>query len=136
WREQTPTYRVNGEQKELKEREYLPDLMHDFLVKFIKQHKDQPFFIYYPMSHIHGPILKTPDSKAGATADQLYSDNIVYMDKLVGKLVDELERQHLREKTLVLFTGDNGTARFGVTAATVHGRSISGSKATMLEGGS
>jgi arylsulfatase A len=48
----------------------------------------------------------------------------------------ELDRLKLREKTLVIFTGDNGTARFGVEAATVNGKSISGQKATMLEGGS
>ena len=136
WREQRPQYRVNGEEKELREGEYLPDLMHDFLVKFIARHKDQPFFVYYPMSHVHGPILRTPDSKPGADADQLYRDNVDYMDKLVGKLVAELDRLHLREKTVILFTGDNGTARFGVEAATVNGRSISGQKATMLEGGS
>ena len=58
------------------------------------------------------------------------------MDKLVGKLMEELDRLHLREKTLVIFTGDNGTARFGVEKATVNGRPISGMKATMLEGGS
>src|SRR3989442_8409981 len=58
------------------------------------------------------------------------------MDKLVGKLVAELDQLHLREKTVVLFTGDNGTARFGVETATVNGRSISGQKGTMLEGGS
>ena len=85
--------------------------MHHFVADFIARHKDRPFFLYYPMSHIHGPIVRTPDSKPGATKDQLYADNIEYMDKLVGKLVDELDRQHLREKTLVLFTGDNGTAR-------------------------
>jgi arylsulfatase A len=58
------------------------------------------------------------------------------MDKLVGKLMDELDRQHLRDKTLVMFLGDNGTAHFGVEAAKVDGRSISGQKASMLEGGS
>jgi arylsulfatase A len=136
WREQSPRYRLNGEQKELAEGQYLPDLMHDFIVKFITKHKDQPFFLYYPMSHVHGPILRTPDSKAGADKDQLYRDNVEYMDKLVGKLMAELDRLHLREKTLVLFAGDNGTARFGVQMATVNGRSISGQKATMLEGGS
>ncbi len=127
---------MNGEQKELGDGQYLPDIMHDFAVKFITRHKDQPFFLYYPMSHIHGPILRTPDSKPGADADQLYRDNVEYMDKLVGKLVAELDRLQLREKTLIVFTGDNGTARFGVEAATVNGRSISGQKATMLEGGS
>jgi arylsulfatase A len=136
YRAQTEHYRVNGQQQNLAEGEYLPDIMHEFLVKFITHHKDQPFFVYYPMSHIHGPIVPTPDSKAGASADELYRDNITYMDKLVGKLMAELDRLHLREKTLVLFTGDNGTARFGANTATVNGRKIIGLKASMLEGGS
>src|SRR5947208_4706976 len=136
WSEQAFKYRVNGEEKNLAEGQYMPDLLHDFLVSFISRHKDHPFFVYYPMSHIHGPILRTPDSKPGANKDELYRDNVEYMDKLVGELMSELDRLHLREKTLVLFTGDNGTARFGVEAATVNGKSISGQKATMLEGGS
>jgi arylsulfatase A len=136
WRDQTETYRVNGETKNLPEGAYLPDLMHGFLVDFITRHKGQPFFVYYPMSHIHGPIVPTPDSKPGADKSQLYADNVAYMDKLVGQLMDELDRQHLREKTLVMFLGDNGTAHFGVEASKVDGRSISGQKGTMLEGGS
>jgi len=136
WRSQSPNYKQNCEQKNLPEGKYLPDLMHDFLVDFINRHKEGPFFIYYPMSHMHGPILRTPDSKPGADNDQLYTDNNEYMDKLVGKLMAELDRLKLREKTLVIFTGDNGTARFGVEAATVNGKAISGQKATMLEGGS
>jgi len=136
WQEQTKTYTLNGASKDLPEGQYLPDLMHQFIVDFITRHKDQPFFLYYPMSHLHGPIVRTPDSKPGADKAQLYADNIAYMDKLVGKLVAELDRLHLREKTVVLFTGDNGTARFGVEAATVNGKPISGMKGTMLEGGS
>ena len=136
WRKQTAYYTVNGKQQDLPARHYLPDIMHEFLVDFIARHKDQPFFIYYPMSHIHAPIVRTPDSKPGATKEQLYAANIEYMDKLVGKLIEELDRQHLREKTVVLFTGDNGTAQFGAELATVNGRQISGMKGTMLEGGS
>lgn len=129
-------YIVNGKPVELGAEEYLPDTMHRFVVDFIAKHKDRPFFVYYPMSHIHGPILRTPDTRGKADADQLYADNVTYMDKLVGQLMDELDRQKLREKTLVLFVGDNGTARFGVERATVHGRPISGQKGSMLEGGS
>jgi len=135
WRDQTTHYNVNGVQKNLPAGVHLPDLMHEFIVEFLNHHKDKPFFLYYPMSHIHGPIVATPDSKGGGK-DKLYADNISYMDKLVGKLMAELDRLHLREKTVVLFAGDNGTARFGVAAATVNGRPISGMKATMLEGGS
>ena len=136
WRDQTKTYRLNGQTKELPEGTYLPDLMHSFLADFITRNKDKPFFVYYPMSHVHGPIVKTPDSQSGASKEQLYADNVAYMDKLVGKLMDELERQKLRERTLVIFLGDNGTARFGVDAAKVDGRAISGNKGSMLEGGS
>ena len=136
WRDQTKWYTCNGERKNLAEGQYLPDIMHRFLVDFIQAHRDGPFFAYYPMSHIHGPIVPTPDSKPGSSPDALYADNIAYMDKLVGKLVDELERLQLRERTLVVFTGDNGTARFGAGTATVNGRRISGQKATMREGGS
>ena len=136
WREQTTHYTVNGQQHNLPAGQYLPDIMHQFVVNFVTKHKDQPFFLYYPMSHIHGPIVHTPDSKPGAGKDRLYADNIEYMDKLVGKLMAELDRLGLREKTLVLFAGDNGTAHFGVEKATVNGRSISGRKGTMLEGGS
>jgi len=136
WRDQTTHYNVNGEQKDLPEGKYLPDIMHDFLASFIDKHKDHPFFIYYPMSHIHGPIVPTPDSKPEADKDQLYRDDVTYMDKLVGKFMAELDKHKLRGKTVVLFSGDNGTARFGVEAAKVNGKSISGQKATMLEGGS
>jgi arylsulfatase A len=136
WTQQTRTYRVNGQVRRLVPGEYLPDLMHAFLTGFLSRHKVQPFFVYYPMSHIHGPIVRTPDSQPGATRDQLYADNIAYMDKLVGRLIEELDRLGLREKTLILFAGDNGTARFGVATATVNGRRLSGQKGTMLEGGS
>ncbi|MEI8387038.1 MAG: sulfatase-like hydrolase/transferase [Verrucomicrobiota bacterium] len=136
WRAQTTTYNVNGENRNLPEGKYLPDIMHDFAADFIARHKDQPFFLYYPMSHIHGPIVPTPDSPPGAEKDRLYADNIEYMDKLVGKLAAELDRLHLREKTVILFTGDNGTAHFGADTATVDGKIVSGKKATMLEGGS
>ena len=136
WHMQTPSYTVNGQQKNLPPGVYLPDIMHQFAADFLAKHREQPFFLYYPMSHIHGPIVRTPDSKPGAGKDELYAGNVAYMDKLVGRLMDELDRLGLREKTLVIFSGDNGTARFGMNIATVNGRHISGQKATMIEGGS
>ncbi len=136
WSSQVKTYNVNGEDKPLREGQYLPDLLHDFAVDFITRHKEGPFFLYYPMSHIHGPILRTPGSQPGADKDRLYADNIEYMDMLVGRLMAELDRLKLRENTVVIFSGDNGTARFGAGTATVEGRKVIGQKATMLEGGS
>jgi arylsulfatase A len=127
-------YTLNGQEKELPEGKYMPDVMHDFLVDFITRHKDQPFYVHYAMSHIHGKITRTPDSAPDSTDH--YADNIAYMDKLVGKLVAELDRLKLREKTLILFVGDNGTAQKEADRSSVSGRRLSGQKAAMLEGGS
>jgi arylsulfatase A len=128
-------YILNGKRVNLPEGKYLPDLTHEFVVDFINRHKDQPFFVYYPLVHIHIPILRTPDSKPDADNDQLYVDNIAYMDKLVGLLLAELDRLKLREKTLIVFAGDNGSIR-PPAYTPVKGKLLSGHKASMSEGGS
>lgn len=133
WHTQVPYYTKNGKREDLGSR-YIPDVMHDFLVDFITRHKDQPFYAFYSMAHVHGPILRTPDTKPGTT--DFYADNVAYMDKLVGKLVDELEKLKLREKTLIVFVGDNGTAEPQADNSTVRGRRLSGQKGSLLEGGS
>ncbi len=134
WRSQITTYDVNGIPTDLPDGVYLPDAMHDFAVDFIRRHQDQPFFLNYPMVHIHSPILPTPDSLPGADAATLYADNIQYMDKLVGKLIAELDNLGLRQNTILVFTGDNGTA--ASFPSTVNGQAVVGVKGSMLEGGS
>ena len=126
-------YSVNGDDKKLADGEYMPDMCHDRVVKFVRQHRDEPFFVYYPMSHVHGELLPTPDSAAGST--DLMADNIAYMDKLVGQLMAELDTLKLRENTLVIFMGDNGTGKGMADRATIGGKVLSGMKGTMLECG-
>ena len=128
------SYLKNGETITSTKQEYNPDIIQAFSLDFIRRHKDQPFFLYYPMHLVHGPILQTPDSADGEKRIDYYDDNIAYMDKQVGALVAELTKLGLREKTLVIFSGDNGTAL--TFPATVGGRAINGKKGSMLEGGS
>jgi arylsulfatase A len=143
----TPDYNVNGKMLADAQGKYGPDVLNEFAVDFIRRHQDQPFFVYYPTPLIHGPIMATPDSKTSDRgkkqtakkmaetapgADSLYADNIAYLDKLVGKLVAELDALKLREKTLIVFMGDNGSVPVG----TVHGRAVDGKKGAMTEGGS
>ena len=131
---QARSYVVNGKNVPLKDNEYLPDTMHNFLVDFIRRHKDQPFYVHYAMSHVHGKILRTPDTKPGT--NDFYADNVAYMDKLVGELVAELDRLKLRDKTLIIFAGDNGTAPQYAARCTINGgKALSGHKNTMLECG-
>lgn len=128
------SYTKNGEIVPLLDGEYLPDLMHNQVVDFISKNKNKPFFAYYSMSHIHGEILPTPDSKPDSK--DLYTDNINYMDKLVGKLVKALDSLKMRQNTIIVFMGDNGTAAEGASRATVQGKKLSGKKGDMLECGS
>lgn len=126
-------YVVNGEGKSLRDKEYMPDLLHQHVTDFITKHRDDPFFVYYSLSSVHGELQPTPDS--AADSKDLMADNVAYMDKLVGKLVAELERLKLREKTLIVFMGDNGTGKGQADQATIGGRRLSGEKGSMLEGG-
>ncbi|MDX2029481.1 MAG: sulfatase-like hydrolase/transferase [Blastocatellia bacterium] len=135
WNTQTKArkYLVNGRQAPLRDKEYLPDVMHQFAVDFIAKNRDKPFYLYYSLSHVHTEILPTPDSAPDSR--DLYADNVAYMDKLVGKLVAELDRQKLREKTLIVFFGDNGTGNGRANRATIGGRRLDGAKGSMQEGG-
>ena len=139
------SYTQNGRLVELDKEIYYPDVAHEFAVDFIRRHRDRPFFFYYASHLVHGPILRTPDSKAGTGGksgaagkagagpnQDFYADNVAYLDKQVGRLVAELDRLNLREKTLILFSGDNGTAR---ESGTIAGRQVHGAKGSMWEGG-
>ncbi len=126
-------YVVNGESKSLRDKEYMPDLLQQHVTDFITKHRDDPFFVYYSLSSVHGELQPTPDS--ASDSKDLMGDNVAYMDKLVGKLVAELERLKLREKTLIVFMGDNGTGKGQADRATIGGRRLSGEKGSMLEGG-
>jgi len=60
---------------------------------------------------------------------------VAYMDKLVGKLLAELDRLKLRENTLIIFVGDNGTGKAWADRSTIGGRRLSGEKGSLLECG-
>jgi arylsulfatase A-like enzyme len=139
-----PDYNLNGKALPDAGGKYGPDVLQQFVIDFVGRHKDEPFFVYYPTPLIHSPIMRTPESKTQSDAkqkgkgkgvpglDSLYADNIAYLDKLVGQLVAELDKLKLREKTLIVFAGDNGSVPVG----TVNGRPVDGKKAQTNEGGS
>ena len=131
--QKTSTYFSNGSEKAFDKDVYMPDIMHDHLMNFLVKNKKNPFYIHYSLVHVHSDIQRTPDSKAGS---DLYADNTAYMDKLVGKLLHALDSLSLRENTLIIFMGDNGTAAKYAERGTIGGKQLSGKKGSMLECGS
>lgn len=113
-----PGLEINGQEKDYANGEYGPDLVNNYALDFITRHKDKPFFLYYPMMLTHDPYQPTPDSPnwdPKAQGEKVnrkpehFGDMVSYMDKLIGKLVAKLDALGLRDHTLVLFVGDNGT---------------------------
>lgn len=137
-----PGLEINGVQKNFTNGEYGPDIVNDYALDFITRNKNKPFFLYYPMMLTHDPYQPTPDSKdwdpkaIGEGLNQApahFGDMVAYMDKLIGKLLTKLDEQGLRENTLVLFLGDNGTGRG--TRSVMGGRVVIGRKGSTVDAG-
>lgn len=97
-------------------------------VKFIREHKEAPFFIYLPHTMIHGPLAAS-DAFKGKSKMGLIGDAIEEIDWSVGQIMAALQELKLDNNTLVIFTSDNGPA--GGRAAPP----FRGSKGSNFEGG-
>lgn len=76
-------------------------------LKFIEAHAQQPFLLYVPHSMPHVPI-HVSDKFRGRSGQGLYGDVVMEIDWSVGEIMAALRRLQLDERTLVIFTSDNG----------------------------
>lgn len=108
-----PSIIQDGKLLQTTEEDYGPDIQTDFIIDFVEKNRDRPFFAYYPMTLSHSPFVPTPDSVNRESEDLLenFRDMTAYADKCVGRIIDALEKNGLREKTVVIYTADNGTDR-------------------------
>ena len=74
---------------------------------FIREHKDQPFFLYLPHTMVHVP-LHVSDAFRGKSAQGLYGDAVQELDWSAGEVLRTIRECGIDENTLVLFTSDNG----------------------------
>jgi arylsulfatase A len=81
----------------------------DEAVKFIRAHRDDPFFLYLPHTMVHAPLAAS-DRFRGQSGSGLLGDAIEELDWSVGQLLETLKELQIDEKTLVIFTSDNGAA--------------------------
>ena len=129
-----------GLSPETNRRYYGPERVNRFALDFIEAHQDEPFFLYYSMLLVHDEHTPTPDTQPNEHYDnfevmthtgvkpdnsfgafkgddrRFYPDMVAYMDKMIGKVTAQLDRLGLREKTLIIVMGDNGSkAAFSYT---------------------
>ena len=115
-RYKNPGLEINGKEVDYTKGEYGPDIVNDYAIDFVTRNKEKPFLLYYPMMLTHGPFDPTPDNPDYEKAtgkkgkdEKNFADMIKYADKLVGKLAAKLDELKIRENTIILIVGDNGT---------------------------
>jgi len=99
-------------------------------LKFIETHQAKPFFLYLGHAMPHLPFDASPKFK-GKSKRGLYGDVVEELDDSTGQILAKLRSLGLAEKTLVIFTSDNGPERKTPGTAAP----LSGSKHTVFEGG-
>jgi arylsulfatase A-like enzyme len=110
-----------------------PDVFTEFLVDFMRRHRDRPMLLYYPMVLTHSPLVPTPDEPDVEDPIARHVAMVRYTDKLVGRLVAALEELRIRDRTIVMFTTDNGSGRY--VTGTRAGVKVPGAKGRTNEAG-
>ncbi|MBP7933568.1 MAG: sulfatase-like hydrolase/transferase [Phycisphaerae bacterium] len=111
-----------------------PDVFNDYLIDFMRRRRNGPFLAFHSMVLTHTPLTTTPlnrDRNLKGTA--LFAGMVDYLDHQVGQLLEVLDDLKIRDKTMVILVGDNGTVK-GVPCR-MNGRLVDGGKATLLETG-
>lgn len=90
-----------------KDQEQLTTQYTERTVRFIEDHRDEPFLVYLPHSMVHVPLYVS-DRFRGKSERGLFGDVMMEIDWSVGQILDTLRRLELDDNTLVIFTSDNG----------------------------
>lgn len=127
---------------------YSQELFMDEMLGFIRSHKDDPFFIYFPTQIPHGRSpddgdeIQLPDigpygDREWTHLEKLYAAAMTRLDTDIGRIIRELQAQDIDQNTLIVLTSDNGdensyykfTKRFNATGP------LKGKKRYLYEGG-
>lgn len=125
----------NGTLRKNFSEQYGPDIYSNFLMDFMEKNKERPFLAYYPMALTHfpktGERYYEPPPKNGR--HQTFGEMVETMDTIVGRIVKKLDDLNLRENTLILFTGDNGTPTQVISKW--NGKNVQGGKQELTDAG-
>lgn len=98
--------------------------------EFIRQNQSGPFFLYLPHSAVHFPLYPSKGFM-GKSPNGLLGDWVQEVDWSVGQILETLRELKLEEKTLVIFTSDNG----GSIPHGSNNKPLRGTKGQTFEGG-
>lgn len=98
---------MKGGGKALWKDEEIADTIISKTVNFIERNSDKPFFLYVGTNDVHVP--RFPHARFRGKSGMGYrGDAILQFDYTIGKIIDALEQQGIRENTLIIVSSDNG----------------------------
>ncbi len=71
---------------------------------------DKPFFLYFPLTAPHTPILP-PQEFQGRSGTNAYGDFVLYVDDIVGRVMQAVKEAGIEDETIIIFTADNGCSQ-------------------------
>ena len=102
-------------------------------LKFIKENRSRPFFLYFAHTYPHAPLFASEKFQK-RSARGLYGDVVEELDWSVGEVFKTLREEGLSTNTLVFFTSDNGPA-LNLKLAGGSAGQLRGGKGSTWEGG-
>lgn len=121
--------------------EYVTDRLGDEAARWIEANRDKPFFLYLPHFAVHTPIqakaehIKKYQAKARPGmlhTNAVYAGMVESLDDAVGRVLDKLEKLKLSDRTIIIFTSDNGGR---ITQGTTSNLPLRAGKGGCYEGG-
>jgi len=126
--------------------EHLEDRMAQEAVAFMEQHKDRPFYLNYWQFSVHAPfdakksLIEKHRARVNPSDPQrspTYAAMVESWDDAIGTLLDAVDRLKIADRTIIIFTSDNGGNMYNEIDGTTptSNAPLRGGKATMFEGG-
>ncbi len=125
--------------------EYLTDRESAEACGFVERHRDRPFFLYLAHHAVHTPLAAPPDRVAyyerkarrvgGPQTNAVYAAMIEGLDRSVGRLRQTLDRLGLADRTVLIFTSDNGGLLGGPHQPVTSNLGLRAGKGSAYEGG-
>jgi arylsulfatase A-like enzyme len=118
--------------------QYSHDLFTDFALQFIRQHRDEPFFLYLPYTVPHAeyeiPSTEPYSDEPWTDDEKVHAAMVTLLDRDVGRIVALISELGIENRTIVFFCSDNGAAERWEGRFDSSG-SLRGRKRDVYEGG-
>jgi arylsulfatase A-like enzyme len=140
FRFRTPNLKAQSDQ------EYLTDRLSEEAVRFIKMSQNRPFFLYLAHYAVHIPLQAKPEieakyrskpKKESTQGNPIYAAMIDSVDEGVGKVLRALDDLKIADRTVVIFTSDNGglSVKEGPNTPSTSNAPLKNGKGYLYEGG-